>query len=48
MSMSDIKGNIPKFVLTMGVGQITQTMQKLIEILDKMQTAGTIEGEEEY
>lgn len=30
VSMSDIKGNIPKFVITMGVGQITQTVVKLI------------------
>lgn len=46
--MSDIKGNIPKFVLSMGVGQITQSVVKLIEILEKEQAQGTLEGAEEY
>ena len=42
--MSDIKGNIPKWVLTMGVGQITQSVAKLITNMEKMQVEGTLEG----
>jgi len=30
ISISDIKGSIPKFVLSMGVGQITQSVVKLV------------------
>lgn len=48
LSVSDIKGSIPKFVLTMGVGQITQSVVKLIQNMEKLQEEDNLDGDDLY
>ena len=45
LSLSDMRGSIPKFALSLGAGQITQSLEKLITLMTAAKADGTLSSE---